>query len=124
VFATGVLIFALPPFQAFYTYAMTAGSATGVVRESPLLWPVAVGALSYSALITLTLAAGAGAPSIGTGVRIGALVGVLLWVTANFMFYGISHVGNLTSTVLDPLVELVPGAIAGGVISAVLERLR
>ena len=39
------------------------------------------------------------------------------------MLYGISNVRNLTSTVVDPLLELVPGAIAGGVIAAVLGKI-
>jgi hypothetical protein len=39
------------------------------------------------------------------------------------MFYGISNVGNLTSTLIDPLLELVPGAVAGGIIAFVLEKV-
>jgi hypothetical protein len=39
------------------------------------------------------------------------------------MLYGISNVGNLTTTVVDPLLELVPGAIAGGAIAGVLKRV-
>lgn len=38
------------------------------------------------------------------------------------MLYGISNVGHLTTTIVDPLLELVPGAIAGGVIAGVLRR--
>ena len=39
------------------------------------------------------------------------------------MLYGISHVGNLTTTIVNPLLELVPGAFAGGVIAGVLKRI-
>lgn len=39
------------------------------------------------------------------------------------MFYGISNVGNVTSTLVDPLLELVPGAVAAGVSAAVLSKL-
>ncbi len=124
VFATGYLIFAMPPFRDFYAYAMTAGAATGVAREPQLVWAVALGALSYSALVTLAIASRDSSMSIGAGIRIGAVVGFLLWFTADFMFYGISNVGNLTSTVVDPLIELVPGAIAGGVIAVVLGKIR
>ena len=52
------------------------------------------------------------------------MVGFLLWFTADFMLYGITNVGNLTITVVDPLLELVHGAIAGGVIAAVLGKIR
>jgi predicted DNA repair protein MutK len=120
VLLTGYLIFALPPFEGFYAYAMNAGSATGVARESPVLWAVALGALSYSALIVFAIGNQARSLSTATGIKIGALVGFLVWFTADFMFYGISHVGNLTSTVVDPLLELVPGAVAGGVIALVI----
>lgn len=124
VLAAGYLIFAMTPFRDFYAYAMTSGSATGVQRDAPLFWAMALGALSYGALVTFAIATRAGAVSIGAGLRIGAIVGFLLWFTANFMFYGISNVGNLTSTILDSLLELVPGAIAGGVIAAVIGKAR
>ena len=123
VFATGTLIFAMAPFGNFYTYALSAGSATGVARESKLVWAVALGALSYSALVTLAIGSRARSLSIGAGIKIGAVVGFLLWFTADFTFYGISNVGNLTSTVVAPLLELAPGAIAGGVIAAVLGKI-
>lgn len=123
VFATGSLIFAMPPLRDFMAYAMNSGSATGVAREPQLVWAVALGALSYSALVTLAIGSRARPSNIGAGIRIGAVVGFLIWFTADFMFYGISNVGNLTSTAVNPLLELVPGALAGGVIAAVLGKI-
>ena len=52
-------------------------------------------------------------------MRTGAIVGYLLWFTANFMFFAVSNVGNVMSTLVDPLLELVPGAFAGGMVAAV-----
>jgi hypothetical protein len=124
VFATGTLLFSIAPVREFLAYAMDAGSATGVAREPQLVWAVALGALSYSALITLAIGGRADSVNTGSGIKIGAVVGFLLWFTANFMFYGISNVGSLTSTLVDPFLELVPGAVAGGVIAAVLGRVR
>lgn len=124
VLAAGYLIFAMPLLRNFYAYSMNAGSATGVAREQPLVWAVALGALSYSALVTLVIGSRAGSVGTGAGIKIGAVVGFLLWFTADFMFYGISNVGNLTSTVVDPLLDLVPGAAAGGVIAVVLRKMR
>jgi hypothetical protein len=46
VFLTGVSMFAFPPLQRFYTYAMTAGAASEVPRDSPLLWAAVVAALA------------------------------------------------------------------------------
>ena len=123
VLAIGYSLFALPPLRDFYLYALNAGSATGVARESPLLWPVVVGALSYGALVTLAVGSRPGRVGVGPGMKIGAVVGLLIWCTANFMLLGISHVGTLTSTIIDPLLELVPGAIAGGTVALALDRL-
>ena len=119
--ATGYLIFgvALPNFYADF---MHAGSATGVARQPFLLWAIALGMLSYSALITLAMGGRSVSLKIPTGMKIGAVVSFLLWFTADFMLYGISNVGDLTGTVLAPLLEAVPGAIAGGVIAFVLGK--
>jgi hypothetical protein len=56
-------------------------------------------------------------------MRTGAVVGYLLWFTANFMFLAVSNVGNVMSTLVDPLLELVPGAFAGGMVAAVLRAV-
>jgi len=124
VMAAGYLTFAMPPFRDFYAYAMSSGSATGVARELPLLWAAALGALSYSALVTFAIASRTSSLSPGGGIKIGAVVGFLLWFTADFMFYGISNVGSVMSTLVGPLLELVPGAIAGGVIAVVSGHIR
>lgn len=122
VFITGSALFALPPLSDFYVYAMNSGSATGVSRESPLAWAVLLGALSYGALVTLAIGSQTGPTRVVGGIRTGAVVGFLLWFTADFMLFGVSNVGNLTSTMLDPLLELVPGALAGGLVAAVLGK--
>lgn len=118
----GYFIVALP-FGNFYAYAMNAGSATGVPRDPPLLWAVAVAELAYGALLTLAIER-TGAPTAAGGVKVGAVVGFLAWFTADFMLYGISHVGNLTTALVDPLVETVLSAVAGGAIALVLGRIR
>ena len=107
----------------FYAYALNSGSATGVPRESPLVWAVALGAVSYSALVTLAIGNRAGSPSIGSGVKIGAIIGFLVWFTADFFLYGISNALSLTSALIDPLLEVVPSAVIGGAIAAVLGKL-
>ena len=120
LFATGYLIFELA-FAAFY--AANAGSATGVERDPQLVWAVALGSLSYAALVTLAISGRASSLNIGAGVKIGAVVGFLLWFTVDFTLYGITNVGNLTRTIVDPLLELVHGGIAGGVIAVVLRKI-
>lgn len=120
LYVVGYLIFDLA-FGNFY--AANAGSATGVARDSQLVWAVALGSLSYAALITLAIGSRGRSTTIGTGVKIGAVVGFLLWFTVDFILYGVSNVANLTRTMVDPPLELVRGGIAGGVIALVLRKI-
>jgi hypothetical protein len=62
--------------------------------------------------------------SVLVGLKTGALVGFLLWFTADLMLYAVSNVGSMASTLAGPFVELIPGAVAGGVIAVVLGRER
>jgi hypothetical protein len=120
--ATGYVIFGVA-FPDFYTDFLKAGSAMGVERQPFLIWAVALGMLSYGALMTLAIGSRSGSLRVGTGMKMGAIVSFLLWFTADFMLYGISNVGSLKGTIIDPLLKLVPGAIAGGVIASALARI-
>ena len=121
--ATGYLIFGIA-FPEFFTNFMSAGSAMNVERQPPLLWAVALAMLSYGLLMTLAVGSRASSSTTRAGATTGAVVSFLLWFTADFMLYGISNVGSLKGTVTDPLLEMVPGTIAGGVIAAVLRTIR
>jgi hypothetical protein len=121
--ATGYVMF-WAVLGNFYAYALSAGSATGVPRESPLIWAVALGALSYSMLVTLAIGNCAGSPTIGAGIRVGAIIGFLVWFAADFFLYGTSNVLDLRSALIDPLLEVVPSAVAGGAIAAVLGKAK
>ena len=56
-------------------------------------------------------------------MKIGVVVGALLWGTADFVLYGLTNLSTLTGTVADTLLEGVRGGIAGGVIAAVLGKV-
>lgn len=122
VLATGYLMFTTA-LRDFYAYALSAGSATGVQREPVLFWAVALGAIAYGALLTLAIDRQSPYPRVLTGATTGAVVGGLMWATSNFMLYGVTNVGDMTSTLLTPLIELVPGTLAGAVIAFVLGRI-
>jgi hypothetical protein len=119
MYVLGYLIWTLA-FANFF--AANAGSATGVGREANLIWAVALGTLSLAALVTLAIGSRAGSPTIGGGVKTGAIVGFLVWFGVDFIHYGITNISNLTATIVDPLLELVRTGIAGAVIAAVLGR--
>jgi hypothetical protein len=38
------------------------------------------------------------------------------------MLLAVSHVGSVTSALVNPLIELIPGAVAGGAVALVLRR--
>jgi uncharacterized membrane protein len=120
LYVVGELIFVLM-FGSFY--AANVGSATGGDRSAELMWAVALGAVAYAALITLAIVTRP-ASNIAAGLASGAVVGFLLWFTADFTFYGTTNVANLTRTIVDPLLEFVRGGITGGVITVVLQRIR
>jgi hypothetical protein len=108
----------------FYTNFMNAGSATGVARQPMLSWAIALGMLSYGLLIALAVGSRSGSVTVRTGAMIGALVSFLMWFTADFILYGISNVGNVPGILVDPFLEAVPGAAAGGVAAVVLGHFR
>ena len=115
---TGYLIFGVL-LPEFYTDFMKAGSATGVAREPLLWWAIALGMLSYGLLIALAVETSGSSGSVRAGMMTGAIVSFLAWFTADFILFGISNVGNLFGILVDPLLEAVPGALAGGAVAAV-----
>ena len=120
VFGTGWLLF--ETLLGDY-YAANAGSATGVDKDPPIMWALVVGALAYAALIIYAMRTQAASANMVSGMKVGAIVGFLLWATADFSLFGITNMNNLTLTVLDPFVELVHGGIAGAVIGALLPKV-
>jgi hypothetical protein len=120
VFAIGWVLFEM--LLGDY-YAANAGSATGLDKDPPIMWSLAVGALAYAALIIYAMRGQAAAVNMVSGMKVGAIVGFLLWATADFSLFGVTNMSNLTITLLDPFVELVHGGIAGAVIGALLPKV-
>ena len=117
LFVVGYLMFSVA-LAGFYR--ANVGSATGVERVGELLWATILGSLSYAALITYTVGNRSVTVTMGTGAKVGAIVGFLLWFTADFVIYGTTNMANLTRTIVDPLMEAVHGGIGGAVIAVVL----
>ncbi len=70
-------------------FAANAGSATGVVKDPQVVWAIAVGTLSYAALLTLAIGTRAASTTIVEGLKIGAIVGFLMWFGADLIIYGV-----------------------------------
>jgi uncharacterized membrane protein len=120
IYAVGYLIFTV--LLGDY-YAANSGSASGVMRDSQIVWALAVGALAYAALILYAMRPQAGSANAVSSMKVGAIVGFLLWACADFSLYGITNMSNLAVTIVDPVAELVRGGIAGAVLGALLPRL-
>lgn len=96
-----------------------AGSAMGVDRETPIVWAVVLGSLCYAVLLTLALEV-SGKKGVGGGLLVGAVVGALIWGTADFILFGVTNLNTLTGAIADTVLEGVRGAITGGVVALVL----
>jgi len=104
-------------------YAANIGSATGAFRDATLQWAVALGSLSFGALLTAYLDGRAASPSIGEGFATGAAVCFAVWFHADFVIYGFTNLFNLTLTIADSVLSLITGGLAGAAIAAVIARV-
>ena len=105
-------------------FAANSMAPTGFWRDTEIIWAVVVGVLSYSVFITLAIQSRPASPKIMDGLRIGAIVGFLMWFSADFVIYGLANVWNLTATIADILLETFRAAISGAIIAAVLGKLK
>ena len=104
-------------------FAANAGSATGVTKDPQVIWALGLGTLSYAALLTLAIGTRVRSATIVEGLKIGALVGFLMWFGADFIIYGVWNLSNLTATIVDPLLELIRAGISGAIIAGVLGKI-
>ena len=104
-----------------FDYWNAAFDAAGVALESQLLWATVLSHVLAAALVTFTIERG-GSSTIGGGVRIGAIVGFLVWSGVDLAFYANTTIFDLTAIIIDPLLAGVHFGIGGGVIAAVLGR--
>ena len=126
--AIGTVVGGIAMFGATYLiwniafdYYVVAIEAAGGAREPQLLWVAALSNVPFAALVTLVIERG-GSSTIGGGVKIGAMVGFLVWGGVALVHYADMTIFDLTATILDPLLASVEFGIGGGVIAAVLGR--
>jgi len=120
LFVLGLLLFDVL-FMDFYT--ANAGAAAVGIRATQTYWATALGVLAYGALITYLIDARPGKADIGSGLKMGALAGFLLWFTTDFTLYGYLDLWNLTVTILDVVLEALRAAISGAVVALVIGKL-
>lgn len=102
-------------------FAANAGSAEGVNRAEEIVWASALGTLFYALLVTMMMEA-RGAKSAVDGLMVGAVVGFLIWGTADFIMFGNFNLNSLTGTIADTVLEGVRGGIGGAAIALALSK--
>ncbi|HKK77026.1 MAG TPA: hypothetical protein VJ953_18250 [Saprospiraceae bacterium] len=119
----GFLIYGLA-LESFF--AENVGSATGVMKEEgDFSWPAMVlGHIAYGMLFAVVYGRWASITTFATGAKAGAVLGFLVGSAVNLIYYGSSNIMNLTSALADIVVMTVTGAIVGGVVAIVLDRLK
>ena len=100
------------------------GSATGVMKsEADFNWiAMVVGHLSYGLLFAIIYGRWASISTLPTGVKAGAVLGLLIGVTVDMINFGSTNTMTLTGALADIVVMTVIGAIMGGVVGFVLGR--
>jgi hypothetical protein len=102
-------------------FAANAGSATGVIKESPdFLW-IAVGQLASGGVLATALG-WKGATDVAGGAQAGAKLGALIAVAFGFVMLGAMNTSTLASVVVDVVVTAVLWGAAGAVVGMMLGR--
>ena len=97
------------------------GTATGVMKDSPVFWQIIVGQLSC-ALLLVTAISWKGAASAADGFKTGATVGVLLGLYYGFMALGTTNISTMNAVLMDTVISLVLLGVAGAVATVVYNR--
>lgn len=102
-------------------FAANAGTATGVIKESPdFLW-IAVGQLASGGVLATALG-WKGATDVAGGAQAGAKLGALIAVAVGFVTLGAMNTSTLAAVVVDVVVTAVLWGAAGAVVGMMLGR--
>ena len=118
MFGLGWLVFDMA-FGSFYE--ANSNLPANLVRDPGILWAWVGGAVALAVVVTFAIT-WAGATSFGSGFKVAATVGFLLWLGVDLLRYsGIDDL-NLTVTILDPFLEIVRTGLVGGILAVTLNR--
>ena len=100
-------------------YEANLGSATGVLRELPVMWALIGSQLGLAALVTWVFVH-AGVKSASDGLKAGAIFGFLFGLAISLDLYSVTNWSNVTVALIEPFVTGVRIAAGGAVIGWVL----
>jgi len=115
LFFLGYLIYGIV-FAGFF--AANAGSATGVTRESLNFVALGIGQLAWGAALTVILG-WSRASSAGEGAKVGAAVGLLVFLGFDLTLYATTNTQNLAASLVDAILATVLFAISSAAIISV-----
>lgn len=116
-FLLGFLVYGVLLMKFFEA---NAGTATGVMKEPMDWWALILGNLAWGFLLAVIFVRWANISTFITGLKAGAIIGLLTGLSSDLMIYGTSNLSNLTGTIVDVLIFTALSAVAGGVVGLVL----
>ena len=118
MFVLGYIIYE-PILGGFF--AENTGTATGVIKETPVFWQIIVGQLAGAALLVLALS-WRGTESTADGFKAGAVFGLLMSLYFGFMMLGTMNTSTMAAVIVDAIASVVLLGTAGALASMVLRR--
>ena len=116
-FATGGL------FGGFLKgFAVTAPEL--VMKSSPNVWTIVLGALAMGALLTVLLGCWTGHTDAAKALRTSAVFGALLHLFLGLSLFGMTTMLDLTGTLIKVVIDTFQVALSGMAVGVVLGRVR
>jgi len=101
-------------------FEANAGTATGVMKEPMEWWALILGNLMWGLLLAVVFARWANISTFVTGLKAGAIIGLLVGLSFDLTMYGTANLSNLTGMIADVVVFTAMSAVAGGIVGLVL----
>jgi hypothetical protein len=116
-FIAGYLIWGVLTVDFFTAHA---GTATGVMKNSPDMIFIALGCLVQALFLSTLYSKWArGVHTLKQGIEFGALVGAFLGLGLGLLWYGTSNLRDLTGVFAEAVLDIVFVAIGGAIIAVV-----
>lgn len=104
----------------FEGFAVTAPDL--VMKSSPNVWMIVLGALAMGALLTVLLGCWTGHTGAKKALGTSAVFGLLLHLFLGFSLFGMTTILSLTGTLVKVVIDTVQVALAGMAVGYVLGR--
>lgn len=114
-FLSGWVLYGMA-LKSFFDANTTEAGAAVMRGESMVMWAIFVGCLAWSLLLAMLYSRWAGITTFKSGAMAGAWIMFLVALGADFFSYASMNVGTMNTTLVDPFINAVQGALAGGVI--------